>query len=89
MTMAGGYVLAQELARQKDYVTAFTAYQDILKPPVEKRQRDAARFAAMFVPQRNSWPWLRRLVIRLFFSRPLIRYGLGAFGAGSVLPRPA
>jgi 2-polyprenyl-6-methoxyphenol hydroxylase-like FAD-dependent oxidoreductase len=89
MAMAGGYLLADALARHPDYVTAFTAYQDILKPPVEKRQRDAARFAALVVPQGNSWPWLRRLVMRLFFSRPLIRYGLGAFGARSVLPRPA
>jgi 2-polyprenyl-6-methoxyphenol hydroxylase-like FAD-dependent oxidoreductase len=89
MAMAGGYLLADALVRHPDYATAFTAYQDILKPPVEKRQRDAARFAALFVPQRNSWPWLRHLVIRLFFSRPLIRYGLGSFGTRSVLPRPA
>jgi 2-polyprenyl-6-methoxyphenol hydroxylase-like FAD-dependent oxidoreductase len=89
MAMAGGYLLADALVRHPDYAIAFTAYQDILKPPVEKRQRDAARFAALFVPQRNSWPWLRHLVIRLFFSRPLIRYGLGSFGTRSVLPRPA
>jgi len=85
MAMAGGYVLAEELARQPDHTTAFTAYQKFFKPHVDKKQRDAARFAGLFVPKPNSWPWLRRLTLKLMFSRPLIKFGLGAFGMKSVL----
>ncbi len=85
MAMAGGYVLAQELARHGDHASAFAAYQKFLKPPVDKKQREAARFVGMFVPSKRSRLWLRRLAIRLLFSAPLIRIGLSAFGLKSVL----
>jgi 2-polyprenyl-6-methoxyphenol hydroxylase-like FAD-dependent oxidoreductase len=85
MAMAGGYVLAAELARQDDHAAAFAAYQNFLKPYVDKKQKDAARFAGMFVPKPDSWPWLRRLAIRLLFARPLIDLVLLSFGAKSVL----
>ena len=85
MAMAGGYVLAQELARHDNHAAAFAAYQNFLKPHVEAKRRSAARFAGLFVPTPDSWPWLRRLAIRLLFSRPLIRLGMVAFGATSVL----
>jgi 2-polyprenyl-6-methoxyphenol hydroxylase-like FAD-dependent oxidoreductase len=85
MAMAGGYVLAQELARRPGHAEAFAAYQALLKPPVDKKQKDAARFANLFVPTPRSRPWLRRLVIRLLFSRALMKYGLAFFGAKSVL----
>ena len=76
MAMAGGYVLAQELARQSNHAAAFAAYQTVLKPHVDKKRRDAARFASVFVPSRRSRPWLRRLTLRPLFSAPLIRFGL-------------
>ncbi len=85
MAMAGGYVLAQELARQPDHAAAFAAYQSFLKPLVDKKQNDAARFAGLFVPSARSHPWLRRLILRLLFSRALIRPGLAFFGANSVI----
>ncbi len=85
MAMAGGYVLAHELAQRADHGAAFAAYQDFLKPPVDKKRKDAARFAGLFVPSHRSHPWLRRLVIRLLFSRALMKYGLAFFGAKSVL----
>ena len=85
MAMAGGYVLAQELARQGDHRAAFAAYQDFLKPHVDRKQRDAARFARLFVRARNSRAWLRRLTIRLLFSRALINLGFAGFGVKSVL----
>ena len=85
MAMAGGYVLAQELARQADHTAAFAAYQAFLKPSVDKKRKDAARFAGLFVPSARSHPWLRRLVLRLLFSRPLIGPGLKFFGANSVI----
>jgi 2-polyprenyl-6-methoxyphenol hydroxylase-like FAD-dependent oxidoreductase len=85
MAMAGGYVLAEELARHDDYRDAFAAYQNFLKPHVDKKQRDAARFAGLFVPKPNSWPWLRRLTIELLFSKAALKYGLRFFGTKSVL----
>jgi 2-polyprenyl-6-methoxyphenol hydroxylase-like FAD-dependent oxidoreductase len=85
MAMAGGYVLAQELARQADHAAAFAAYQNALKPSVDKKQKSAARSAPLFVPKLNSWPWLRRLTIKLIFSRPLIDLVLVSFGSKSVL----
>jgi 2-polyprenyl-6-methoxyphenol hydroxylase-like FAD-dependent oxidoreductase len=85
MAMAGGYVLAQQLTRQPDHASAFAAYQDFLKPYVDKRQKDAARFAGLFVPKPNSWPWLRHLTIRLIFSRALLGLVLRSFGSRSVL----
>jgi 2-polyprenyl-6-methoxyphenol hydroxylase-like FAD-dependent oxidoreductase len=85
MAMAGGYVLAQELARQADHAAAFAAYQNALKPSVDKKQKGAARSAPLFVPKPNSWPWLRRLTIKLIFSRPLIDLVLVSFGSKSVL----
>ena len=85
MAMAGAYVLAQELKRQGGHTAAFAAYQDFLKPHVERKQRDAARFARLFVPSARSRPWLRRLTLRALFSRPLIGYGLALFGVRSAL----
>jgi 2-polyprenyl-6-methoxyphenol hydroxylase-like FAD-dependent oxidoreductase len=85
MAMAGGYVLAEELSRHADHAAAFAAYQNFLKPHVDRKQRDAARFAGLFVPKQNSWAWLRRLTIKALFSRPLIKFGLGLFGTKSVL----
>ncbi len=85
MAMAGGYVLAQELAKRDDHAAAFAAYQNVLKPPVDKKQKDAARFAGLFVPGARSRPWLRRLVIQLLFSETVLKYGLRFFGSKSVL----
>jgi 2-polyprenyl-6-methoxyphenol hydroxylase-like FAD-dependent oxidoreductase len=85
MAMAGGYVLAEALARHADHSEAFATYQDFLKPHVDKKQKDAVRFARVFVPSPRSRPWLRRLAIRLLFSRALINLGLAVFGARSIL----
>jgi 2-polyprenyl-6-methoxyphenol hydroxylase-like FAD-dependent oxidoreductase len=85
MAMTGGYVLAQELARHDDPTAAFSAYQAFLKPQVDKRRRDAARFAGIFVPSARSHPWLRRVALRLMFSKAMMKYGLRFFGSKSVL----
>ncbi len=86
LAMAGAYVVAQELARHgDDHHAAFAAYQAYLKPHVEKKQRDAAWLARMFVPSERSRPWLRRAVIRLMFSAPLAKYMLRYAGATSAL----
>ena len=85
MAMAGGYVLARELKRQPDHARAFAAYQAVLKPHVDAKRRQSARYARLFVPQPTSWPWLRRLTLRLLFSKALMKYGMRMFGARSVL----
>lgn len=85
MAMAGAFVLAQELARQPDHARAFAAYQDFLKPHVDAKRREAARYASLFVPSKSSWPALRRTVIRLLFSRALMKYGMRYFGSRSIL----
>ena len=56
-----------------------------MKPPVDKRQKDAARFVGPFVPTPRSRPWLRRLTIQLFFSAAFLKFGLGLFGTKSAL----
>jgi 2-polyprenyl-6-methoxyphenol hydroxylase-like FAD-dependent oxidoreductase len=85
MAMAGGYLLAQALAREPDHPSAFAAYQEFLKPHVDRRQKDAARFAGLFVPSGRSRSWLRRLAIRLLFSRAMLKFGMRFFGSKSVL----
>ena len=86
MAMAGAYVLAQALDRHSDdHRAAFAAYQALLKSHVERKQRDAAWLARMFVPTQRSWPWLRRAAIRLMFSAPLAKYSMTYAGAKSVL----
>jgi len=85
MAMAGGYVLAQELAKQGDPEAAFAAYQNVLKSPVDRKQRDAALFAGLIVPGARSRPWLRRLAIQMLFSKAVLKYGLRFFGSKSVL----
>jgi 2-polyprenyl-6-methoxyphenol hydroxylase-like FAD-dependent oxidoreductase len=85
MAMAGGYVLADELARQKDHRAAFAAYQDVLKRSVDKRQKDAARFASLFVPSVRSRPWLHRLTLRLLFGKALLKLVMPFFGSKSAL----
>jgi 2-polyprenyl-6-methoxyphenol hydroxylase-like FAD-dependent oxidoreductase len=89
MAMAGGYVLAQEMekarARGQDHTAAFAAYQAVLKPHVDRKRRESARYANLFVSSRDSWPLLRRLFIKLLFNRLLLKYGMRYFGARSVL----
>ncbi len=86
MAMAGAYVSARELERHHgNYPTAFAAYEATLKPAVAARQEDAAIFARYFDPSAHSWPWLRRLVIKMMFSPLVLPFMFRTFGARSVL----
>jgi 2-polyprenyl-6-methoxyphenol hydroxylase-like FAD-dependent oxidoreductase len=86
MAMAGAYVLAEELARRDNHREAFAAYQKRIKPHVDRKQREAASFAGMFVPSQRSWPWLRRLAMKTIFSPIGLPLMMRWFGARSVLP---
>ena len=87
MAMGGAYVLAEELARQDNHRAAFAAYQSRIKPHVDRKQKDAAGFARVFVPGRRSRPWLRRLVLKAIFSKPGLSLAMKWFGTRSVLPQ--
>jgi 2-polyprenyl-6-methoxyphenol hydroxylase-like FAD-dependent oxidoreductase len=83
--LGDAYVLATELERQADRAAAFAAYEALMETAVMKRQIEAERFVRIAMPTEKSWPWLRRLGTRLLFSGPGLKFGLGAFGAKSVL----
>ena len=86
MAMAGAYVIARELERHHgDYAAGFVAYQAMLKPEVAKRQKDAAAMAHYFIPSARLRQWLRRLVIKLMFSRLVLPLVFRRFGARIVL----
>jgi 2-polyprenyl-6-methoxyphenol hydroxylase-like FAD-dependent oxidoreductase len=54
MGMAGAYLLADELRKAEgDHKLAFPAYQERLKPEVDRRQKDARGFAGSFIPESN------------------------------------
>jgi 2-polyprenyl-6-methoxyphenol hydroxylase-like FAD-dependent oxidoreductase len=84
MAMAAAYVLARELQHHGSHEAAFSAYQAFLKPHVERKQRSAASMARLFVPSLRSRPWLRRAVLRLILSAPLVRLTLRYGGAQSI-----
>jgi 2-polyprenyl-6-methoxyphenol hydroxylase-like FAD-dependent oxidoreductase len=84
MAMGGAYVLGQELARHRNNPrAAFEAYQARMKPRVAQKQRDAAWLSRLLVPTKRSRPWLRRLVLSLMFSAPLVRFTMGYGGAAA------
>ena len=54
MGMAGAYLLADELHKADgDYKVAFPAYQQRLKPEIDRRQKNARGLAGSFVPRNN------------------------------------
>lgn len=88
MAMGGAWVIASELGKHGgDHAAAFAAYQKFFKPHVSAKQKEAARYARIFIPSENSWTWLRRLVIRVFFSPLLLPLMFRTLGAKSVLAR--
>ena len=86
MAMAGAYVLAEELARTENHREAFAAYQAAIKPHVDRKQKESAAFANVFVPGTRSQPWLRHLAIRLMFSGIGLPLAMKWLGTRSVLP---
>ena len=86
MAMAGAYVLAEQLARADNHREAFAAYQAAIKPHVDRKQRESAAFANVFVPGKRSTPWLRRLAIKLMFGGLGLPLAMRWLGTRSVLP---
>jgi 2-polyprenyl-6-methoxyphenol hydroxylase-like FAD-dependent oxidoreductase len=66
LAITEAYVLAGELARAKgDHESAFTAYENQLRPFVEGKQHAAENFASTFVPQTQFGIWLRNQATKL------------------------
>ena len=70
--MASAYLLAGELKRVGgDFRIAYPAYQDRFKPFIERKQREAAKFAHQFVPKTHLGLFVRNIMTRLM-DAPLI-----------------
>jgi 2-polyprenyl-6-methoxyphenol hydroxylase-like FAD-dependent oxidoreductase len=86
MAMAGAYVLARELERYSgDHRRAFAAYESYLKPAIARKQDDALRSAPLFIPSSQWQMPARYLLLRMMYSKWLIRLFFSWFGAKSVL----
>jgi 2-polyprenyl-6-methoxyphenol hydroxylase-like FAD-dependent oxidoreductase len=87
MGMAGAYLLASELHKADgDHETALPAYQQALKPEIERRQKDARGLAGSFVPRNRFeialshfflnvafWPVLRSLFAKQIGAKSIIK----------------
>jgi 2-polyprenyl-6-methoxyphenol hydroxylase-like FAD-dependent oxidoreductase len=86
MAMVGAYTLAHELQRAEgDHRAAFTAYENFLKPIIQRKQQEAVQAAKTFVPSSRWHMVYRYAVLRLAFSRMFIRPFFARFGAESIL----
>lgn len=67
LAMTAAYVLAGELARANwDHHAAFAAYDRMLRPFIEAKQKTAAQFASSFAPKTEFGISLRNWVTRAF-----------------------
>ncbi|HEX4296860.1 MAG TPA: FAD-binding domain [Devosia sp.] len=79
MAMAEAYTLAGELhAAPGDHLRAFAAYEQRLRPYVERKQKAARGFAASFVPTSAIGLWLRNFSIDAVGRLGLTRMLFGA-----------
>jgi 2-polyprenyl-6-methoxyphenol hydroxylase-like FAD-dependent oxidoreductase len=66
LAMTGAYLLAGELKRAGgDFRTAYPSYQHCFKPYVERKQRQAVRFARQFAPKTRAGLMVRNAVSRM------------------------
>ena len=78
LAMTAAYVLAGELARSEGrHDSAFRNYEELLRPYIEAKQKNAERFASFFAPRTRLGLWLRKQVIRAFRIPGLARYAIG------------
>jgi 2-polyprenyl-6-methoxyphenol hydroxylase-like FAD-dependent oxidoreductase len=79
MAMAEAYTLAGELhAAGGDHRRAFAAYEEKLRPYVERKQKAARGFAGSFVPKTAFGLWLRNLSLDAAGKLGLTRLLFGA-----------
>ncbi|KPL91078.1 hypothetical protein SE18_04060 [Herpetosiphon geysericola] len=83
--MGGAYVLAEELAKTADHQAAFQAYEQRMRPFVDRKQAGARRVGLTFVPRTRLGVQLTRLMMRAAFSPRLARSIGKRIGFDSVL----
>lgn len=71
MAMAGGWLLAQELAGRASIGDAAAGYEARLRPVVERLQRAARRVGPHYLPASRRALLLRRLLLPVLTSGPL------------------
>lgn len=80
MGMAGAYMLADELHKAEgNYKAAFPAYQQRLKPDIERKQKEARGLAGSFVPGNKF-----EVVMAHFFFNLALLPGFGALFAKQI-----
>jgi 2-polyprenyl-6-methoxyphenol hydroxylase-like FAD-dependent oxidoreductase len=86
MAVTGGYILAQELARNPaDIPSALARYEMRVRPEVEKRQRSGRRTAGWFVPRTRLGAKVRDRIMHAAIRTPLARRLANPLGAGTIL----
>lgn len=86
MGMAGAYLLAEELSKADgDYKVAFPAYQQRLKPEIDRRQKEARGLAGSFVPENNFGIAITHLFLNAMFLPGFSTLFKNRIGAKSVI----
>lgn len=86
MGMTGAYLLADELHKADgDYEAAFPAYQQRLKPEIERRQKEARGLAGSFVPESNFAIMLTYLFLKAMFLPGFNLFFRNQIGARSII----
>ena len=86
MAMAGAYTLATALQKYEgDYDAAFQAYQDTMKPEIDKRQVVAQKLTKTFVPDSYLRIRLLNLFLKVAFLPGLNSIILNQVGAKSII----
>ncbi len=84
MAMYGSYVLANALQQAKgDYMLAFPAYREKMRPLIEREQARARKLASSFVPNNRFSIWLTALVLKAAFLPGFRSVLLKQFGVKS------
>jgi 2-polyprenyl-6-methoxyphenol hydroxylase-like FAD-dependent oxidoreductase len=79
LAMVAAYILAGELSRCKgDYAAAFTRYQNMFGPFVQKKQDAALRFASSFAPKSKFALFLRNQIFNLMAVPWIAKLSLGS-----------
>jgi 2-polyprenyl-6-methoxyphenol hydroxylase-like FAD-dependent oxidoreductase len=79
LAMIAAYILAGELSRCKgDHRVAFTRYQNLFGPFVQKKQDAALRFASSFAPQSKFALYLRNQIFNLMAIPWIANLALGS-----------
>lgn len=86
MAMGGAYMLAQALHTQPDYTSAFRTYEQVVRPPVEQRQKNARSLAKTFLPESALGLVAQRLLMKLVLRDAFSGLLYQQFGAESFLP---